>query len=130
MRWRGQHDHVNAACQDLFVGIETGEAALVFDVYLVLNRLIGFKLLQARLQTIGKRIAHRNQLHMRVRVQGLRGSSRSAAATTDETNLQNLVASNMHIPDCRRGAESRTSQDGARGLKKLPPRAAGYWPFG
>ena len=121
VRRRGQEHHVDAAGDHLLVGVEADEAAVGRDVDLGRRSSASFwSVLEAVLEPVLEGVAHRDELDVRVGVQGLRGRAGAAAAAADEADAQGVAAGGV---DQRRG----TQRDGAGrgGGQELAAQGAG-----
>ena len=85
-RRRGQQHDVHAAVNHLLVGVQAHEALLGRDFDLVRVRLL--QALQALLQLVLERVAHRGEDDVRVGIERLAGGAGAAPAAADQPDAE------------------------------------------
>ena len=117
-RRRGQEHDVHAAVNDLLVGVQPHEALLGSDFHLV--RMLLLQALQALLQLILERVAHRGQDDVLVGIERLAGGAGAAPAATDQADAERvgiLLGKELSGQNRRRG---QRAADQSRGLEEFP----------
>ena len=83
----GENDHVHAAVDDVLIRLEPHEPP-IFDIHPIAGVLR--ELLQARCQSIGKRVTHGVQDDAFIGVQRLACRTRAPTATSDQADTQRI----------------------------------------
>jgi hypothetical protein len=72
----------------------------------------GFEILQRTLKAVGKSVAHRNQLRVRIGAQGVKRSSTATTTAANQAELNHIVASGMYGSSHRQCSRCSRSHDG------------------
>src|SRR5262249_17514048 len=89
VRWCRKQDHVDGFDHAL-IGVEPGEATLLRHVDLPRRRFVALEQRQAPLQPVLKSVAHRDELHVGIRLQRLERGARAAPAASDEADAEQV----------------------------------------
>jgi len=102
---------------DEMVGVKPGET--VVGVHRHAVAVLGLQTRQAAFQPIGKGVAHRHELGVRVGIQRVSGGAGPATATTDQADLQRAVFGGMGAAADAERAGQGPAQGGAGGLEEV-----------
>jgi hypothetical protein len=117
---RGQDHHVDAAGDDLGVGVEAGETVLGVDGDPAAK--LPLQQPDASLRLVGEGVAHGDELRVRVGGQGVAHGAGAAPAAAHQPELQGIAARRVDV-SAKRRAGDHSAAGGLHGrLEKHAPR--------
>src|SRR5262249_24029631 len=111
VRGGAEEDDVDAAGDDLPIGVEADEAAPRRQVDLGRDRLVVREGIQALPEAGPRRVSPPDELDARVAPEGLRGGAGARAAAADQADPQDVAAAGMGVRDGRQGGRGRGGSD-------------------
>ena len=123
VRRSGQNHHIDPGLENLLVGVETRKHVILIDGKTLLS--FAERLLQifgGPLDALRECITHGDQFYVALGLQGLAGSSRTATAAADQSNLQGVITRGIGTGHHQRLRGTCGHRRQRRGLHKIPPR--------
>ena len=102
MRRRAEQDHVDAAVDELPVGVEADETVVGLDVELADHFLVALEDFQALLEPISEDVGQGDELDIRLGRKRLGRRTGAAVATADQADAQHVAAGGVYIRERRR----------------------------
>ena len=97
VRRRAEQHHVDAAVEQLLVGVEADEPMVGLDVDLAGDLLVVLEDRQALLEPVLEGVGHGDELDVRVGGERLGGGAGAAAAAADQADAQHVAAGRVHV---------------------------------
>ena len=122
VRGNGNQHHVDAALDQVLVGVETDKGMIVVDRHLGGVRCL--QSLAAALKMVGKKVGQGDQAHVLAGVHGVGRRPAASPAAADQANLDRVAASGVDAAGQPERAVDRRARHG-RCLQEPPPRTTG-----